>query len=96
MTSPRRNRKTKTRWLAVAMDVAILITGVVLIIVGIAAIKRPIYQPLTTGYGMLTYEQIGDRQMTVDATFGGITRQDGRLYSTYNRSQQRSKLACPT
>jgi len=96
MTSARHNRKSKPRWFAVAMNAAILITGLVLIIVGIAAIKRPIYQPLTTGYGMLTYEQIGDQQMTIDATFGGITRRDGRLYSTYNRSQQRSKLACPT
>jgi hypothetical protein len=48
------------------------------------------------GFGILTFRRISDRQLVMDATFGGVERRDGRLFSTYDRSAPGGKRACPT
>ncbi|MEW6072874.1 MAG: hypothetical protein AB1726_09835 [Planctomycetota bacterium] len=46
--------------------------------------------------GIAPYEEIGERELLIDATFTGVVRRDGFLYSTYDRSQPLGKRACPT
>ena len=47
-------------------------------------------------FGLLTFARIGGRDLVIDATFTGVVRKDGRLYSTYDRTKPRGKKACPT
>jgi len=47
-------------------------------------------------FGVPTYERIPDWQMIIDTTFSGVIRDGAELYSTYDRSQPRSKKKCPT
>jgi len=42
------------------------------------------------------FDTISDRQLLIDATFTGVVRKDGRLYSTYDRMAPPMKRACPT
>ncbi len=46
--------------------------------------------------GVAPFDQISETQLAIDATFTGVIRKEGGLYSTYDRSQPRSKRACPT
>jgi len=46
--------------------------------------------------GFAPFETISEVQLVVDATFTGVVRRDGGLYSTYDRSQPQGKRACPT
>ncbi|MBI4881191.1 MAG: hypothetical protein HY812_16265 [Planctomycetes bacterium] len=46
--------------------------------------------------GVAPFDQISEAQLAIDATFTGVTRKEGGLYSTYDRSAPRSKRACPT
>jgi len=47
-------------------------------------------------FGIFTHQTISDVQMVIDTTFTGVTYRDGRLFSTYDRTEQRGKRACPT
>lgn len=44
----------------------------------------------------LFYHRIPERVIVIDATFSGIVRKDGKLYSTYDRSLNLGRQACPT
>ena len=46
--------------------------------------------------GVLTFEKISDRQLTIDATFTGVESKDGHMYSRYDRSLPPQKRLCPT
>ena len=47
-------------------------------------------------FGMFTFQKISELQLTVDATFSGTVRKEGKLFSAYDRSAPRGKKACPT
>jgi hypothetical protein len=40
--------------------------------------------------------RVSEWQMTIDATFQGVDRQNGRLVSTYDRLAGGVKRPCPT
>lgn len=42
------------------------------------------------------YEEISDWQLTIDATFTGVTRRNHANYSNYDRAAPPQKRACPT
>ncbi|MBP7829228.1 MAG: hypothetical protein KA248_04850 [Kiritimatiellae bacterium] len=68
-----------------------------LVLVGVGWLRsHKVYAADSEDYGILVFERIADRQLVVDATFSGVLRRDGRLFSTYDRSQVRGKQACPT
>ncbi len=75
--------------------VAILIGALALLLAGSIRTHK-VYESDTEEFGLLTFYRINELQMVVDATFHGVAREDGRLYSTYDRSQPRGKSACPT
>ena len=74
---------------------AVLALGLVLAGLGLAVTRR-VYEADSAGWGMQVFQDISDRQLTIDATFGGVARRDGRLVSTYDRTDTRGKRACPT
>lgn len=43
-----------------------------------------------------TLESVSDRALVRDATFSGVLRKDGQLYSTYDRTAPQGKQSCPT
>ncbi len=73
-----------------AIAVACIATG--------AVYSRKVYEQDEMGqeFGLITFERIPDWQLTIDATFTGVVRKDGKLYSTYDRSAPRGKRSCPT
>lgn len=75
--------------------VAVLIAAFVLLILGIFC-TRKVYDAQTEAVGVVAFIKLSDRNLVVDATFTGVERRNGRLYSTYDRSQPRGKQACPT
>jgi len=42
------------------------------------------------------FESIGELDLLMDATFSGVVRRDGRLFSTYDRSAPPQRRECPT
>lgn len=46
--------------------------------------------------GIPVFLRVSERQMTIDATFHGVDRQNGRLISTYDRLAGGVKRPCPT
>lgn len=68
-----------------------------LVLVGVGWLRsHKVYAADSEDYGILVFERIPDRQLVVDSTFSGVLRREGRLFSTYDRSQVRGKQACPT
>lgn len=68
-----------------------------LVFIGVGWLRsHKVYAADSEEYGILVFERIAERQLVVDATFSGVLRRDGRLFSTYDRSQARGKQACPT
>jgi hypothetical protein len=47
-------------------------------------------------FGFAPFKMISDRQLIIDATFAGVIRREGNLYSTYDRSKPAGKRSCPT
>jgi hypothetical protein len=47
-------------------------------------------------YGLHNYVEISEYQLVEDATFSGTIRKWGRLFSTYDRTVPKGKMACPT
>ena len=74
-----------------------LLLMVSFVLLGIGALrKRNVYDPEGEKRGVEVCDPISDRQMTIDATFSGVERRDGRLFSTYDRTVKRARRACPT
>jgi hypothetical protein len=83
--------RTTQRVLAVfALLTALLLLGVSV------PFKHKVYDAEAEEFGLVAFTRISERDLTIDATFGGVTRREGRLYSTYDRSAPRGKQACPT
>jgi hypothetical protein len=47
-------------------------------------------------FGIFTPQTISEAEMVIDTTFTGVTYRDGRLFSTYDRTEKGGKRACPT
>ena len=73
----------------------VLAGALVLIGLGLARAHK-VYVADSEEYGIRVFERIPDRQLVVDATFSGVLRREGRLFSTYDRSRVRGKQTCPT
>ena len=73
----------------------VLFAALAFLVIG-AILSHKIYNTDTDDFGMLTYRRISEQQIVIDATFHGVDRRDGRLFTTYDRSKPRGKLACPT
>jgi len=47
--------------------------------------------------GLVSTSTISERQLVIDSTFSGVQRKEGELWSTYDRTAERTgKQACPT
>ena len=55
-----------------------------------------VYDPTIDDFGIPTFLRVSERQMTIDATFHGVDRRDGRLITTYDRLAGPGKRPCPT
>lgn len=81
-------RERIAAWAVVALALGLLLFGVVH--------THQVYDPAVEEFDMVAFMKLPDWQMVVDSTFGGVTRKDGKLYSTYDRAESRGKRACPT
>ena len=85
------SRNTKEK-LAAAL---LLAAALVLLLVG-ALRSHKVYDPVTEEFGIRAFQRVSELELVVDATFGGVRRDKGLLYTTYDRSEPRGKRACPT
>jgi hypothetical protein len=58
--------------------------------------RHKVYAKDTGDVGLLRFRMISDAQLIVDATFTGVARRGGKLYSTYDRAGPRGKRMCPS
>lgn len=76
---------------------ALLAAAVAMMVAGLVH-QRRVYEDSGdfAEFGLRTFTRVRDVEMAIDATFSGIVRKDGRLYTTYDRMAPRGKQACPT
>lgn len=48
------------------------------------------------GVFLTMFQEISEIELTEDSTFSGVESYKGKLLSTYDRSQPKTKQACPT
>jgi hypothetical protein len=72
----------------IAASLAMLVAG--------AARAFKVYEQEAGDFGIQGFTRVSDRQMVIDATFGGVARKGNRLLSTYDRLKPQGKRACPT
>ena len=58
--------------------------------------QRKVYEQTADEFGIRNYHKVKDYELVIDTTFGGVTREGDRLFTTYDRSEQRGKRKCPT
>jgi hypothetical protein len=73
----------------------LLTLAVALLVIG-AGRSYKVYNADSGDFGLATFQRSGERQMTADATFGGVKRERDRLIATYDRTAAAGKRACPT
>lgn len=81
-----------------------LVFAVIVSIVALAMLaiggsrKLPVYEEDVGTDEFAFFEEIPETTLVFDATFSGVKRSEltGRLISTYDRSQPRTRAACPT
>ena len=87
--------KTDTRSFPKALSLVLLVTALALILAGVLRSYK-VYEAGTDEFGMEMFYRVGDRELVEDATFRGVIREDGTLYTTYDRLAPRGKSSCPT
>lgn len=83
--------------------ILILVAGCALVGSGFL-IRRKVHDPVDASFnlgdfglaGLEPYRQITERDLLLDATFTGVVRKEGGLYSTYDRTATRGKRTCPS
>lgn len=78
-----------------ATAIVLVVLAVTLVAVGRTR-KERVYELGTDEFGLQTFIRVSGPQLVEDATFGGVIRKDGKLYSAYNRLGTAGKRACPT
>ena len=77
------------------VTLAILAVALGLLLAGVLRSYK-VYEAGTDEFGMEMFYRVGDRELVEDATFRGVIRDDGTLYTTYDRLAPRGKSSCPT
>ncbi|HOH28571.1 MAG TPA: hypothetical protein PLC40_02755, partial [Candidatus Hydrogenedentes bacterium] len=75
--------------------VILLVMALLLLLAG-GMRSYKVYDRSGEEFGLLTFTSVSDLDLVIDATFSGVERKGDRLYTTYDRSEPRSKRACPT
>jgi hypothetical protein len=75
--------------------VGVLAVAVALLVAS-AARRHAVYDRDAAEFGIELATNVSERVLVADTTFRGVELRDGRLYSTYDRSQPVGKRACPT
>lgn len=73
----------------------LLVVGAALLVIG-AQQTRKVYKAEVRGYGVEVFDMVSEFELVEDATFSGVERDEGKLYSTYDRTAGKTKRACPT
>ena len=84
-------RTTKERIAA-----ALLLSMAALLLLAGTVRTHQVYDQDTEEFGLVTFSRVSDAGLVVDATFSGVERRGGRLYTLYDRSVPRGKQTCPT
>jgi hypothetical protein len=75
-----------------------LLAIALLMLIGAGVRSYRVLDPNTVAddFGIPTFLRVSEPQMTMDSTFHGVDRRDGKLYTTYDRLAGPGKRACPT
>ena len=77
------------------LQILVAFVAVLMLIAGSFG-EHKVYDNPKQEYGLRNYVYISEYQLVEDATFGGTIRRGTDLFSTYNRSEPKGKMACPT
>ena len=72
----------------------VLIASLAMLAIG-ATRTHKAYDADEDEFGVQSFTRISDRQLVEDATFSGVTRKEGKLVSTYDRSVPRGETGLP-
>jgi hypothetical protein len=73
-----------------------LLAAALVMLIGAGFKTYRVYDPTIDDFGIPTFLWVSERQMTIDATFHGVDRRDGRLITTYDHLAGPGKRPCPT
>ena len=73
-----------------------LLAVALMLLIGAGLRSYKVLDPDADTFDMPTFLRVSEPRMTMDATFHGVDRRDGRLYTTYDRLAGPGKRACPT
>lgn len=86
------------KWTRRIVRGALLLAAIALLVYGVR-LTRKVYEDdeVAAEFGIYTFEHVPERNLVIDATFSGCVKKDGKLFTTYDRSEPlRGKRACPT
>ncbi len=82
---------------AIERTLQILLALVALVLLAAGSFREhKVYTDPKQEYGVRDFIEIGEYQLVEDATFSGTIILRGELYSTYDRTAPKGKMACPT
>ena len=91
MSLPEKSRLRK------AVTGALLVVALLFLIgAGVRSYKVLDPEAVADEFDIPTFLRVSEPRMTMDSTFHGVDRRDGRLYTTYDRLAPGGKRACPT
>ena len=76
-------------------SLAVLLAAL-LLLAGSRVRSHRVYEPGEDLFGMAIFTRVTESRLVEDATFGGATRADGRLVTTYDRAAPAGPRAGPT
>ena len=85
----------KRTWPRSVVTVIAALLAVALLAIG-AGRTHKVYEKGAAGFGVVTFDRIGDRRLVEEATFSGVVRLDSRLSWTHDRKLVRGKRTCPS
>ena len=76
---------------------ALLLGAIALLVAGQKATYK-VYDDdeIAAEFGVFTHNDVKDQDLVFDATFSGVLRRDGKLWSTYDREEGPKNTLCPT
>lgn len=87
----------QSTWTQKVVAGALVLGAIALLVAGQKATYK-VYDDdeIAAEFGIFTHNEVKDAGLVFDATFSGVFRRDGKLWSTYDREEGPKDTLCPT
>ena len=76
-------------------SILILILSIIILVAGYLQTYK-VFDEEMNEFNIPVFYKVSEKELIIDSTFGGVTRKNSKLYTTYNRNIKQSKRPCPT